>query len=104
MTMRKAVTGFVQLAPTVPGIAASPLLAFLIPGLLFRFNREYYQLDERGRPAGYRNLDKLHERIKPYMLRRRKTEVETELPERPIAEPRRLGGSRPIAVVHWSSR
>ena len=31
---------------------------------------------------GCRNLDVLHERIKPFMLRRRKTEVETELPER----------------------
>src|SRR5206468_8744732 len=61
------------------------LMAFLDPALLgplFRFNREYYDLDERGRPAGYRNLDKLHERIKPFMLRRRKADVETELPER----------------------
>ncbi len=33
-------------------------------------------------PAAYRNLDKLHARIKPRMLRRRKAEVETELPER----------------------
>ena len=60
-------------------------LDFLNPSLLgslFRFNREYYDLDDRGRPAGYRNLDKLHERIKPHMLRRRKADVETELPER----------------------
>jgi superfamily II DNA or RNA helicase len=61
------------------------LMDFLDPSLLgplFRFNREYYQLDERGRPAAYRNLDKLHALIKPRMLRRRKAEVETELPER----------------------
>jgi ERCC4-related helicase len=61
------------------------LMDFLDPSLLgplFRFNREYYQLDERGRPAGYRNLQKLHDRISPYMLRRRKSDVETELPER----------------------
>jgi SNF2-related domain/Helicase conserved C-terminal domain len=61
------------------------LMAFLEPSLLgplFRFNREYYELDERGRPVGYRNLDKLHARIKPFMLRRRKAEVETELPAR----------------------
>ncbi len=61
------------------------LMDFLNPSLLgplFRFNRDYYDLDDRGRPAGYRNLDKLHERIKPHMLRRRKAEVETELPER----------------------
>ena len=61
------------------------LMGFLEPsvlGSLFLFNREYYDLDDRGRPVGYRNLDKLHERIKPFMLRRRKTEVETELPDR----------------------
>lgn len=61
------------------------LMDFLNPSLLgplFRFNREYYQLDERGRPSAYCNLDKLHERIKPHMLRRRKADVETELPER----------------------
>lgn len=61
------------------------IMDFLEPSLLgplFRFNREYYQLDERGRPAAYCNLHKLHERIQPYMLRRRKADVETELPER----------------------
>jgi len=61
------------------------LMDFLNPSLLgplFRFNREYYDLDERGRPSGYRNLHQLQERIRPYLLRRRKTDVETELPER----------------------
>lgn len=61
------------------------LMDFLNPsvlGPLFRFNRDFYDLDERGRPRGYRNLDQLHQRIKPYMLRRRKADVETELPER----------------------
>lgn len=61
------------------------LMDFLDPsvlGPLFRFNREFYELDERGRPCGYRNLHLLHERIAPYMLRRRKADVETELPER----------------------
>src|SRR6266550_3344411 len=61
------------------------LMDFLDPsvlGPLFRFNREFYDLDDRGRPVGYRNLDRLHERIAPYMLRRRKAEVETELPDR----------------------
>jgi len=61
------------------------LMDFLDPaalGPLFRFNREFYDLDERGRPSGYRNLDKLHDRIRPYMLRRRKADVETELPAR----------------------
>ncbi len=61
------------------------LMDFLNPqvlGPLFRFNREFYELDERGRPKNYRNLDRLHHRIAPYMLRRRKAEVETELPDR----------------------
>jgi superfamily II DNA or RNA helicase len=63
------------------------LMDFLNPavlGPLFRFNREFYELDERGRPVGYRNLDQLHARIKPFMLRRRKADVETELPERTL--------------------
>ncbi len=61
------------------------LMSFLDPsvlGPLFRFNREFYELDERGRPAGYRNLENLHKRIKPFLLRRRKADVETELPNR----------------------
>ena len=61
------------------------LMDFLNPSLLgplFRFNREYYELDDRGRPTAYRNLDKLHQRVKPHLLRRRKADVETELPER----------------------
>ncbi len=61
------------------------LMDFLNPavlGPLFRFNREFYALNDRGRPEGYLNLDQLHARIKPYLLRRRKSDVETELPER----------------------
>jgi superfamily II DNA or RNA helicase len=61
------------------------LMDFLEPralGPLFRFNREFYEFDERGRPAGYRDLAGLHERVAPYMLRRRKSDVETELPDR----------------------
>jgi hypothetical protein len=61
------------------------LMSFLDPsvlGPLFRFNREFYELDERGRPSGYRNLEQLHNRIKPFLLRRRKADVETELPDR----------------------
>jgi hypothetical protein len=61
------------------------LMDFLDPlllGPLFRFNREYYVLDDRGRPKDYANLAQLHDRIRPLMLRRRKADVETELPER----------------------
>ncbi len=61
------------------------LVSFLDPtvfGPLFRFNREFYEFDERGRPRGYRNLDELRRRIRPLLLRRRKADVETELPNR----------------------
>lgn len=61
------------------------IVDFLDPcilGPLFRFNREYYQLDDRGRLEGYKNLGLLRERVRPILLRRRKAEVETELPDR----------------------
>lgn len=61
------------------------LMDFLNPaalGPLFRFNRDFYDLDERGKPCGYKNLDRLHELIRPYLLRRLKAQVETELPAR----------------------
>ncbi len=61
------------------------LMDFLDPrvlGPLFRFNRDFYDLDEKGRPKGCRNLVSLHQRVGPLMLRRRKAQVETELPDR----------------------
>ncbi|CAN5897481.1 hypothetical protein BH11VER1_BH11VER1_30870 [soil metagenome] len=61
------------------------LVDFLDPeifGSLFRFNRDFYSLDEKGRPDAYHNLRELHERVRPLMLRRRKSDVEDELPER----------------------
>ena len=53
-------------------------------GPLFRFNRDFYELDERGRPIDYKNLAELRERVAPVMLRRRKADVETELPGRTV--------------------
>ena len=53
-------------------------------GPLFRFNRDFYELDERGRPTEYKNLGQLRERVRPLMLRRRKQDVETELPGRTV--------------------
>ena len=38
------------------------IVQFLDPellGPLFRFNRDFYELDERGRPADYKNLDRI---------------------------------------------
>jgi len=55
-----------------------------ILGPLFRFNRDFYRLDERGRPVDYQNLEDLHRRLQPVMLRRRKAEVETQLPGRTV--------------------
>ncbi|MBR4172600.1 MAG: DEAD/DEAH box helicase [Kiritimatiellae bacterium] len=51
-------------------------------GPLFRFNREYYELNAAGQPVGYKNLSRLRKVLSPYILRRRKEEVEKELPER----------------------
>ncbi len=61
------------------------IVQFLDPALLgplFRFNRDFYNLDDRGRPDGYKNLDELHRRLSPILLRRRKDEVEGQLPGR----------------------
>jgi hypothetical protein len=53
-------------------------------GPLFRFNREFYVLDEQGRPVDYQNLDRLHARLAPVMMRRRKADVQGQLPGRTI--------------------
>jgi hypothetical protein len=53
-------------------------------GPLFRFNRRFYELDERGRPVDYRNLEDLRRWVQPVLLRRRKADVESELPGRSV--------------------
>src|SRR5262249_4794984 len=53
-------------------------------GPLFRFNRDFYQLDARGRPVDYQNLAELRRRVAPVMLRRRKADVDSELPPRTV--------------------
>ena len=61
------------------------LMSILDPqvlGPLFRFNREFYVLNASGRPEGYKNLQHLRGRIRPYFLRRRKADVEKELTDR----------------------
>ncbi len=61
------------------------IVQFLDPqlfGALFRFNREFYDFDENGRPAGYKNLDVLYRRLHAVMLCRKKSDVEDDLPKR----------------------
>jgi len=63
------------------------IVQFLNPkifGSLFRFNRDFYKLDSKGIAVGYKNMNLLHERLKPIMLRRKKNDVEGELPPRSI--------------------
>jgi superfamily II DNA or RNA helicase len=63
------------------------IVQFLDPGIfgpLFHFNRDFYELDDSGRPVSYQNLGELHRRLKPILLRRRKEEVEDQLPPRTI--------------------
>ncbi len=63
------------------------IVQFLNPellGPLFRFNREFYELDDKGRATGYRNLEALADRVSSVMLRRRKEDVESELPGRTV--------------------
>ena len=63
------------------------IVQFLDPellGPLFRFNRDFYHLDERGRPVNYKNLRQLRVRVAPVMFRRRKSDVENELPGRTV--------------------
>ncbi len=61
------------------------LAEFIEPSLfgsLFRFNRRYYRFDADGKVAGLQNLSELHEAVGRIMLRRRKGDVEEQLPER----------------------
>lgn len=63
------------------------LVQFLYPklfGPLFRFNREFYDLDEHGKPIGYKNLHLLHQRLKPILLRRLKKDIEDQLPDKTV--------------------
>lgn len=51
-------------------------------GPAFQFLQEHRVLDEKGNLTGYRNLDKIRERLEPIFLRRTRAEVLTELPSR----------------------
>ncbi len=61
------------------------LVSFLDPavlGPLFRFNREFYEFDQHGKPRAVRNLERLRNRLRPILLRRRKADVAAQLPSR----------------------
>ncbi|MGK2901103.1 MAG: DEAD/DEAH box helicase [Burkholderiaceae bacterium] len=51
-------------------------------GPTWRLLDEHQQRDEAGRVIGYRALDRIGQTLAPVMLRRRKAEVLTQLPER----------------------
>ena len=53
-------------------------------GPLFRFNREFYKLDEKGLAVGYKNLGLLHKKLQPIMLRRKKDNIEEKLPQKSV--------------------
>lgn len=61
------------------------IVQFLDPkffGPLFRFNREFYNLDDNGVAIGYKNMNLLHKKLTPIMLRRKKSQIEDKLPKR----------------------
>lgn len=62
------------------------IVQFLDPHLLsplWRFAAGHFMLSrhKKGKILGYRNLDRLHEQLKSLVIRRRKEEVLTDLPD-----------------------
>jgi superfamily II DNA or RNA helicase len=51
-------------------------------GPTYKFLAEHQVRDETGRVVGYRNLDRIGRTLAPVLIRRRKSEVLTQLPER----------------------
>jgi SNF2 family DNA or RNA helicase len=51
-------------------------------GPAFQFLHDHRVLDEQGNLKGYRNLDKIREKLAPIFLRRTRGEVLTQLPAR----------------------
>jgi len=51
-------------------------------GPLFRFNREFHAVDERGQPVGVQNIDRLRDRMRPHVLRRTRADVASQIPAR----------------------
>jgi SNF2 family DNA or RNA helicase len=51
-------------------------------GPAFQFLHDHRVLDDEGNLVGYRNLDKIREKLEPILLRRTRAEVLTQLPAR----------------------
>lgn len=51
-------------------------------GPAFRFLHEHVETNETGKLLGYRGLKRIHEQLKPILLRRKRDEVLKQLPER----------------------
>lgn len=51
-------------------------------GPAFEFLHEHRVLDEKGNLVGYRNLERIREKLAPILLRRTRAEVLSQLPER----------------------
>lgn len=61
------------------------ILEFVRPGLLgsrWDFRNRYINYGFNGTIAGYKNVQDFHERVTPFMLRRRKRDVLQELPDK----------------------
>ncbi|MCA9137107.1 MAG: DEAD/DEAH box helicase [Planctomycetales bacterium] len=51
-------------------------------GPAYEFFHKHHVVDERGKTLGYRRLDELRESLRPILLRRTRSEVAKQLPER----------------------
>ncbi len=68
-------------------------------GPAFRFLNRHRVVDEKGKVLGYKNLDKLREKLKPILLRRTREDVLGELPPR-TTEIIRIAPTEEQATVH----
>ncbi|QDV40334.1 RNA polymerase-associated protein RapA [Stieleria neptunia] len=75
-------------------------------GPAYEFFHKHHVVDERGKTLGYHRLDQLRESLKPILLRRTRSEVAKQLPERideviriePTAEQKEINDSH-LAIV-----
>ncbi|MEM9589039.1 MAG: DEAD/DEAH box helicase, partial [Planctomycetota bacterium] len=51
-------------------------------GPAYKFFHQHHVVDDRGKTLGYRELDQLRQKLRPVLLRRTRSEVAKQLPER----------------------